>query len=324
MGIDWQRIWREKGTESLLLLPFSALYAAGWVIYQLVYLFGIKRPQRPHGPVVCIGNLIAGGSGKTPVTVHTARVLTALGKEVVVSVNGYGSPRQDNAHAAPEGPLDAREWGDEASLIRQKLPDVPLIVGRDRVKAAQICRDLHPEAVLLLDDGFQHLPLYKDVTILLDPPDLDNRWCMPSGPYREPRSTGRQRADTIIPGEFTLSAPMVEIKRPDGAPYEIEGAVNALCAVARPERFIDTIEHHGYKVAHERLLPDHDDLRDKRLFLGLDPTLPVVVTEKDWVKLQHRTDLDVWTVLVASYDVQVEPTDRFRNWLKDKLDAIDE
>jgi tetraacyldisaccharide 4'-kinase len=322
MGIDWQKIWREKGTEAILLLPLAALYASGWVIYQLLYWLGIKKAERPHRPVVCVGNLIAGGAGKTPVTLFVARTLHQLGRPVVVSLNGYRSPRQDNAHAAPDGPLDAREWGDEAALVREKLPGVPLIVGRDRVRAAQICRDLHPQAVLLLDDGFQHLPLHKDVTIVLDPPDLENRWPMPSGPYREPRSTGLQRATTVVPGEFRLSAPMVSLRDAKGESVHVETPVNALCAVARPERFIDVLEQYQIRVAHEKLLPDHDDLRDKRLFLGFDPNLPVVVTEKDWVKLRERRDLDAWTVLVASYEVQLEPADTFRLWLRDKLDEV--
>ena len=322
MGIDWQKIWRDKSTEAILLLPLSLLYASGWIIYELIYRLGIKKPSRPHSPVVCVGNLIAGGAGKTPVTVFVAQTLQQLGREVVVSVNGYGSPRQDNAHSATAGELDAREWGDEAALMRAKLPDVALIVGRDRVKAAQICRDLHPNAVLLLDDGYQHLPLFKDVTILLDPDDLENRWCMPSGPYREPRGTGRLRATTVVPGKFRLSSPMVSLKTPEGESPEIETAVNALCAVARPERFIDTLEAHGYKVANEKLLPDHDDLRAKRLFLGFDPTLPLVVTEKDWMKLRHRTDLHAWTVLIAQYDIQLEPVEGFRSWLKESLDGV--
>ena len=322
MGIDWQKIWREKGAESLLLLPLTALYASGWVLYQLVYWLGIKKPVRPHWPVVCVGNLIAGGAGKTPITLFVARTIQRLGREVAVSVSGYGSPRSENAHAAPEGPLDPRDWGDEAALMRQKLPDVPLIVGRDRVRAAQICRDLHPGAVLLLDDGYQHLPLHKDVTILLDPPDMENRWCMPSGPYREPRTTGRMRATTVVPGEFKMSPPMVSLRTVYGEAVQVETPVNALCAVARPERFIDTIEHYGIRVAHEKLLPDHDTLQDKRLFDGLDMRLPLVVTEKDWVKLSMRKDLDMFTVLIATYDVHLEPADKFRDWLKEKLDGV--
>jgi tetraacyldisaccharide 4'-kinase len=115
---------------------------------------------------------------------------------------------------------------------------------------------------------------------------------------------------------------MVSLKTPEGESPEIETAVNALCAVARPERFIDTLEAHGYKVANEKLLPDHDDLRAKRLFQGLDPMLPLVVTEKDWMKLRHRTDLHVWTVLIAKYDIQLEPVEGFRSWLKESLDGV--
>lgn len=322
MGIDWQKIWREKGTESLLLLPFALVYASGWIIYELMYRFGLKKPVKPHSPIICIGNLIVGGAGKTPVTIHIAKVLAELGRQVVISVNGYGAPRSHNAHSAPAGELDAREWGDEAALIRSKLPDVPLIVGRDRVIAAQICRDLHPDAVLLLDDGFQHLPLEKDVTILLDPADLENRWPMPSGPYREPRATGKLRADTVIPGEFKIGMTTVQIKNLDGTTPAIETGINALCALARPERFVDTLEAHGYRVSEMKLLQDHDPMKSKNLFEGLDPTMPVVVTEKDWVKLKHRSDLGYWNIMVATYDVEIEPAPLFREWLKNRLDEI--
>lgn len=322
MGIDWQKIWREKGLESLVMLPAAALYASGWIIYELMYRFGIKKPVKPHTPIICVGNLIVGGTGKTPVTLHVARVLQGLDRKVVISVNGYGSPRSHSAHSAPEGELDAREWGDEAALIRGRLPSVPLIVGRDRVIAAQICRDLHPEAVLLLDDGHQHLPLEKDVTILLDPEDIENRWPMPSGPYREPRTTGKMRADTVIPGEFRIGMTTVQVRALDGSTPELEAGINALCALARPERFVDTLEAHGYRIGETKLLKDHDPLKSKTLFEGLDPTLPVVVTEKDWVKLKHRNDLGLWNVMVASYDVQIEPAGLFREWLKSRLDEV--
>jgi tetraacyldisaccharide-1-P 4'-kinase len=83
------------------------------------------------------------------------------------------------------------------------------------------------------------------------------------------------------------------------------------------------LERLGFKVAHERLLPDHDDLRSRRLFTGFDPMLPVVVTEKDWMKMQHRDDLATWNVLIARYDVQLEPIDGFREWLRGRLDGVD-
>lgn len=305
----------------MALSPLAALYTAGWVLYELMYRLKIKRPKRPHRPVVCVGNLMSGGTGKTPVVVTVAIALGEMGREVVVSVNGYGSPKSQNASLAPPGELDARIWGDEAAVVRTKLPTVPMIVGRDRVRAAQICRDTHPNAVLLLDDGFQHLPLYKDVTIILDPIEVENNFCLPAGPYREPRTTGRARATTVVPGEFKLGHAALELIATRNKSPNVERGVNILCAIARPQRFVKDMDAFGYRVITERLLPDHDPLTDPDLFSGLDPDVPIVVTEKDWVKIQHRKDLHRWTILVASNDVPIEPYDKFKAWLKEKLDA---
>ena len=322
-NVNWDGVWREKGTDAWVLMPLSALYTAGWVLYELVYRLKIKRPKRPHRPVVCVGNLMAGGTGKTPVVIQISRVLRDLGKEVVISVNGYGAPKSANATVALPGELDARIWGDEAAVIRTKLPNVPMIVGRDRVRAAQICRDLYPNAVLLLDDGLQHLPLYKDISIVLDPSEVMNAFCLPSGPYREPRVTGRARATLVIPEQFHLAPGMLSLVQTKGKTASADSGVNLLCAIARPDRFTKSIEDYGYRIISERILPDHDNLQDPALFSGLDPEIPLVVTEKDWVKIQHRKDLAKWTILVAMYDVPIEPAEKFKSWLKGKLDAIE-
>lgn len=303
-------------------MPLTVLYTAGWLLYKLVYTLKIKRAKRPHRPVICVGNLISGGAGKTPVVIQITRVLHELGKEVVISASGYGASKSEHATLAPAGELDARDWGDEAALIRTKLPHIPMIVGRNRVRAAEICRDLYPNSILLLDDGFQHLPLYKDITILLDPSDIVNSFCLPSGPYREPRSFGRARATLVIPGMFRTPNGLLALVQTKGKTANVDKGINLLCAVARPERFIKSIDDYGYRVIMERILPDHDDLQDKLLFSGFDAEVPIVVTEKDWVKIMHRSDLDKWTLLVAMYDQPIEPADRFKEWLKGKLDAI--
>src|SRR5579885_1414322 len=200
--MHWRDVWFSKQAGFRLiriaLTPLSWLYAAGWQGYLTIYRFGWKKAKAPHHPVVCIGNLKAGGTGKSPVTRYVADVLSSLQRQVVISCSGYGAPRSEAATLTPKGPLDAREWGDEAAMLRAFLPDTPLIVGRDRVEAAKICNKTHPDAVLLLDDGFQHLPLAKDLTILLDPP-AENGHCLPAGPYREPRRN-RSRADLVLPG----------------------------------------------------------------------------------------------------------------------------
>jgi len=183
-------MWERLSVATIVLSPFAGLYALGWLGYEATYRWGLKRPSAPHHPVVCVGNLTVGGTGKTPTTRYLAELLLGMGREVVASCSGYGSAAAEAAQVAPMGPLSAHTWGDEAALLRYSLPEVPLIVGRRRVLAAELCHQHYPRAVLLMDDGFQHLPLAKDVAIVLDPPRR-NRLCLPAGPYREPRLGGR-------------------------------------------------------------------------------------------------------------------------------------
>ena len=303
-----------------MLSPLGALYALGWWGYQSVYSFGLKKPFEPHCPVVTVGNLIAGGTGKTPMTLFVATVLQEAGRGVVVSASGYGFPRSASASLAPDGELKASEWGDEAAMIRMFRPELPLIVGRDRVEAARIAHQHFPDSVLLMDDGFQHLRLRQHVTLLLAP-ETPNSFCLPAGPYREPRSTGLRRADLVLPGsEFKVVR-----SRTIGAPSEGLGPdkkVNVLCALGRPHQFLDSLRSDGYRLGTVRCLPDHDPLTAGTLLNGFDLETPLLVTAKDWVKLRDRGDLEGRTVLMAKYDVSVEPREGFTDWLRLKLDGL--
>jgi len=303
-----------------LLTPASWLYAAGWQTYLGVYRLGLKKAKKPHTPIVCVGNLVSGGSGKTPVTLRIAELLRSQGRPVVVSCSGYGSPAAEAARIAPEGPLRAAEWGDEAAMFRWLQPDLPLIVGRRRVLAAQLCHERFPDAILLMDDGFQHLPLAKDLTIVLDPKEPKNSRCLPAGPYREPRSN-RRRADLVLPGEF-------QIVEAEPVLVDLEGAVRAvaectlLCALAQPQKVADSLARIGVVVRDRRLLPDHDSLQGGTLVSSLPNDRPVVVTAKDWVKLRERPDVGERDFLILKHAVRIEPEDRFAAWLTQRLDGI--
>ena len=305
------------------LTPLSWLYAGGWQAYLATYRWGIKRAESPHRPIVCVGNLQVGGSGKSPLVLHLAGVLREMGREVVVSCSGYGAPRAEAASLAPSGPLDAAEWGDEPAMIRLLAPEVPLVVGRRRVLAAGIVREAHPDAVMLMDDGFQHLPLKKTLSLVLDPPDPPNRLCLPAGPYREPRGN-RKRADTVLPGRFRVveaASWLQNASRMDSvdlSPEPPPARFAVLCALGQPARFLASLPGAPATV---RLLPDHDPLTAGTLFDGMDPALPVVVTAKDWVKLRARADLAGRRILVARHSVRVEPASEFRAWLSERLDA---
>ncbi len=319
-------VWYGRSTTARLasaaLTPASWLYALCWEAYEAAYAWGLKRPAEPHRPVLCVGSLSVGGSGKTPVACHVAEVLLRIGRQVVLSASGYRSPAESGASVAPVGPLSAREWGDEPALIRWLLPEVPLIVGRDRVRAAKLCNERFPGAVLVLDDGFQHLRLEKHLSLVLDEPNPPNRRCLPAGPYREPRG-GLSRADLVLPGKFQVESRIAgfslhgEADLPEG---EWQGRpVSVLCALGRPDRFLSDLESLGLLIERKSLFGDHDPLDEGNLLQAVPEDFPVVVSGKDWQKLRERPDVRSRAFWIARHEVRVTPESEFEGWLRDGL-----
>ncbi len=305
------------------LLPLAWLYECGWWVYKHLYTFKIKKAKHPHWAIVCIGNLTVGGTGKTPLVLHMIDVLRSTGRPVVVSCSAYGSPAQHEAKLAPEGDLDPAEWGDEPAMIRWLRPDVAIICGRNRVRAAQICSQTCPDAVLLLDDGYQHLPLKKDVSIIIDDPDPANPFCLPAGPYREPRSESL-RANLVVPLDWPTVTVQTGFFDPDGPHRErIDGRVALLCAVGSPDRFADSMTKMGLEVAHREFLPDHDPLSAGTLFQNIPEGMPIVVTAKDWVKLRKRNDIVSRKIYVATQSVRFDEAEKLALMFKRTLDEIE-
>lgn len=315
-------IWfGHRGSDRVLrafLVPLSLLYLLGWTVYRSIYDLGLKRARRPHFPVICIGNLRVGGTGKTPFTVMLVKLLQSMGHEVIVSASGYGTGAAKSAKLAPEGELDAQTWGDEPALLSRLLPGVPLVVGRHRVRAARVANWKNAHATLVLDDGFQHLPLHKDLSIVLDPP-CDNRFCLPAGPYREGRR-GRDRADLVLPSDaFQVRTRLVSVNLSTGetlSPCKID----VLTAIENPERVIESLAQAGFEIGHTRFLPDHDPLDQPGIFEGFSN--PVVVTEKDWVKLGTHPERDLFPLAVCAVETDVEPSEEFERWLRSELTRV--
>lgn len=326
-GQSIERVWSDTGPRGAvgraLLYPASLLYALGWRGYSALYDLGLKRPKEPHSPVVCVGNLQVGGSGKTPLTLHLAKLLREMGKQVAISASGYGSPRAESAAIAPEGELSASEWGDEPAMIRWLLPGVPLIVGRNRVRAATLCAERFPSSVLLLDDGFQHLPLRKHVSLVLLPAPGSNRLCLPAGPLREP-SSGSGRATLTFPGRFVPESGPAWFMDRAGNLVSAPRSAALLTAIANPFRAAAAMERAGIALGPRLELRDHDPLTAGNLFEPVESAACVVVTAKDWVKLRERPDLDLAPpIVVMGLDMRVEPAAEFRTWLQEKLDSIE-
>ncbi len=318
--MHWEEIWTSPAPSAAafraLLTPASWLYAAGWQSYLAIYKLGLKKAEEPHRPVVCVGNLMVGGTGKSPLTLHLADLL----ENVVIGCSGYGSPAAEASQLAPEGEIKASEWGDEAAMIRWLRPHLPLIVGRRRVLGAELAHRHFPDRILLMDDGFQHLPLKNHLSILLDPPQPNHR-CLPAGPYREPRAN-RSRAGLIIPGEFTIASQTTFID-PNQEPTQPTGEINVLCALGRPQGFLDSLRAGGLELTHVELRQDHDPLADGNLLTDLPRGRPTVVTAKDWVKLCDRPDVETIDAVIARQEITVQPEEAFRTWLRAKLNGIE-
>jgi tetraacyldisaccharide 4'-kinase len=297
----WRRIaYPETQADwiaSAALLPLSWLYGLGWRSYEAVYRLGLKRRLRVGIPVVGVGNLSAGGEGKTPLVIELVRIARTLGLSPAISVNAYGSPSAGGTTVLYEGDeVDPRLHGDEPAELRHALPDTTLILGRDRAAAATVAAASKMES-LILDDGFQHLPLARTADLVIWDDEIPNKRLLPAGPMREPRSGLRRatavatpnRAATDWQGEvFQFSREYDGVR--DLATGEVHPLhwmrgrkVDAVCAIARPERFLQGLRDLGADLQSVSALPDHDPLDSV-----VESEHPTIVTEKDAVKLGRR------------------------------------
>jgi tetraacyldisaccharide 4'-kinase len=182
------------------LRGLAGLYALGWRAYAGVYALGLKRRTEMPVPVIGVGSLWAGGVGKTPVTIAVARLLQESGVRVAVLTHGYwGSRYRTGALVDPLQHPDPTEVGDEAAELRLALPNVPIAVGKQRVRMAHAAIARWSPDALVLDDGFQHLPLARALDLVLLPAEspLGNGFCLPAGPLREPPE-GVRRAGGVV------------------------------------------------------------------------------------------------------------------------------
>jgi tetraacyldisaccharide 4'-kinase len=278
-------------------LPASWLYALGASGRNAAFSFGLRKAVRVSVPVVSVGNLTVGGTGKTPLVEWIVRRLTAVdGRRVAIVSRGYAAERgQPN---------------DEALVLRDNLPDVPHVQGADRVAAAEEAIAVHGAEVIVLDDAFQHRRIARDLDVVLVDalaPHGSHR-VLPRGLLREPLS-GLRRADLVVltrthqaaPGALVAARDLVERHAP-GTPLvetglQVVGRDAAgrraflFCGIGQPRSFELTATAACGEVAGRRFFPDHhaysraeiDALADEAKRRGADLLL---TTQKDWVKVR--------------------------------------
>ena len=304
--------------------PLGCLYGMGAVARRAAYRRGWLRQQRLGRPVVSVGNLTAGGTGKTPLVRWLAERLERAGLRPAILTRGYRrGPGPDTIVIPPESGRRprARDVGDEAAWLARALPAVPIGVGADRFRTGRLVEADFSVDVFILDDGFQHLALARDLdAVTLDATQpLSDAAILPAGLQREPCSA-LARADVVVvtrtelTGPVCVEAPVEAVVRRinPGAPLIRERTrldhlvdiaseaaqsvsqsaaawagrpVHAFCGIGNPEAFFRDLRLWGFNAVRESVFPDHHVYRDLR-FAAAGEAAALVTTEKDAMNLE--------------------------------------
>ncbi|MFZ6875476.1 tetraacyldisaccharide 4'-kinase [Undibacterium sp. Di27W] len=310
--------WQKRGLLACLLWPVSRLFQLIVTFRFGLFVMGYKAQTKLPVPVVVVGNIFIGGTGKTPLVIWLVQQLKLAGWHPAVISRGYG------VHAESVILLDAtsqpQQVGDEPVLIAARAA-CPVAVGRDRVAVACCVLAANPQVdVIIADDGLQHYALGRDVELVLfDQRGAGNGWLLPAGPLREPVERRRDfticnlaRQDTALPD--MMPADTVRMHLQAGQAYRLHDDTQrkpmtqfagqrllAAAGIGNPQRFFDMLAAQGLP-CQTRAFPDHHPF-DAQSFKGIDADC-ILITEKDAVKCRQipalLEDTRIWVVPVEA------------------------
>jgi len=314
------RVWYEGASYYQMLLPLSGLYWLLITLRRCLYGLGIIGRYRAIVPVIIVGNITAGGTGKTPVTIWLAGELQKRGFKAGIVSRGYGGSKSSTSMRVDTA-SDPEVVGDEPVLLAKRT-GCTVVVDSNRARAVQMLID-DGVNVIIADDGLQHYRLERmyEICVIDGARGLGNRFLLPAGPLRETIDRLSEVDQVLINGrrgdnvaeltaveqnaiEFELVAR--EVTRLNGSlTRPIEGfsgtTVHAVAAIGNPARFFDMLRAHGIQVI-EHAFQDHARLSASDLRFGDD--FEVLMTEKDAVKLDATSSDKYWTVPV---DLEIDP-----------------
>ena len=310
-----EALWYGRHPLAPLLAPLSWLYRVALACRRFMYASGVLPVTRLAVPVIVVGNLTVGGTGKTPLVIWLARHLQTLAYKPGIVSRGYAGAGQKRARrVSPDS--DPALVGDEPVLLAQRT-GCPVAVAPDRATAAQALLRQTDCDILLSDDGLQHAALARDIEIVVidGARRLGNRRCLPAGPLREPPAR-LATVDMVVANgraaahEYLMEYTSLPVKSLDGG-RERELAdfrgqtVHAVAAVGNPGRFFSMLRQQGITV-EEHAFPDHYGFRQSDLEFG--DSAAVLMTEKDAVKCRGFALDNAW---YAPVDVKLpEPFER--------------
>ncbi len=303
--------WGSYNVVSIALWPISWLFRLLAWLRHLAYRTGLLRQHKLPVPVIIVGNISVGGTGKTPLVIWLAAHVKALGYHPGIVARGYGAqvgsiPRQIDANSS------AKEVGDEPLLIVRRT-GCPMFVAPNRVAAAQALLEQSHCDLIISDDGMQHYALGRDIEIAVvsSTQRFGNGFCLPAGPLREPPSR-LASVDLVIingaarPNESSMQVVIGKVTNLSNSElacdlHEFSGEqIHAVAGIGNPQRFFQLLKDHGLRVI-EHTFPDH------HLFVETDITpddkLPVFMTEKDAVKCRDFAQSRHWYLPI---DVEVD------------------
>jgi len=339
-----ERIWSDKGIVSTMLLPFSWL--TQFVVGRKIARYK-KNPGliwKSNRPIIVIGNIYVGGTGKTPVVIALVEFLTQCGWHPGVVSRGYGVQIGSQARTG-QGALDAGQFGDESALIA-RTTGAPVSVHPSRVKAGQALLENYPDVdVIVADDGLQHLALGRDIEIIVqDTRGIGNGRLLPAGPLREP-SIKLTQVDAVVTNGQTnpdagpittfqttdtgtgpvhvcmTLAPLEAVHVKTGRSYpwaawlslHSDTPLSAVAAIGHPERFFTMLRRQGLTVQNTRALPDHTAYTPSA-FSNLGTQI-ILITTKDAVKCAGLNDDRLWAVRVVPKFSEPDWLDRIHDSL---------
>ena len=306
--------WQRRGVIACLLWPLSFIFNLLIVTRLALYALGIFRITILPVPVIVVGNIFVGGTGKTPLVIWIIQLLQEQGWKPAVISRGYGSSAQQVR--AVEKNSHANEVGDEPLLIAKRT-GVPVFIGRDRAAAGLALLQAHPTVnIIISDDGLQHYALGRNIEIQLsDSRGNGNGWLLPAGPLREPatrqsdfyvvntteESAGDAYAMQLVPVDAERLSDRTQ--RQSLRDFSFVQSVAAVAGIGHPERFFTTLRSHGISLTTTQALPDHFDYATNP-FADIEASA-ILITEKDAVKcMQHNAianDARLWVVPVQAH-----------------------
>jgi tetraacyldisaccharide 4'-kinase len=323
--LNYPDFWQEKTAISYVLLPLTGLFIALTALRRLIYRLGLFNSYKSQLPVIVVGNITVGGSGKTPLVIWLVAHLKKLGYKPGIVSRGYGGkasswPQQVRVDSDPE------TVGDEALLLALRC-HCPMAVAPKRADAVRALEADGQVDIIISDDGLQHYAMGRDIEIAVvdGVRQQGNGFMLPAGPLREPVSR-LDSVDLLITSQAKLRRQHhMEMMEPRIYPITDPQSrqplsawdgqqVRAIAGIGDPQRFFDMLRSHGLSVI-DMAFPDHHSYQPSDL--QFDDAIPLLMTEKDAVKCHPFAPAQTWVV-----SIDVEPDEPFKHRLSLLLNDV--